>query len=77
MTAKRDRVWDEWAGTLAALDEITDELDNERDDPPSQNRRAYLAAHRAVFKARHAAVNASLSLRQRTEFVRAFHGFTP
>lgn len=76
MSATDDPVWDEWAGIRAALDDITAEL-NDLDDPPSQNHRAYLAAHRAVLKARHDTVNASLTLRRRTEFVRAFHGFTP
>ena len=72
--AGRDRVWDEWAGTLAAIRDIEGEL-NDPDNPPGVDRRDKLrAAHRTW---RHLKVRAGIDDQTRDRYAAAFSGAPP
>lgn len=74
MTAKRDPVWDEWAGTLAAIHQIEGEL-NDPDNPPDPARRDRLRAAHREFTWRHLKVSVGIDDQTRDRYAAAFHGF--
>ena len=76
MTAGRDRVWDEWAGTLAAIRDIEGEL-NDPDNPPGVDRRDKLRAAHREFTWRHLKVSVGLDTKTRTKYAAAFSGAPP
>lgn len=73
MTAKRDPVWDEWAGTLAAIRQIEGEL-NDPDNPPGVDRRDRLRAAHREFTWRHLKVSVGLDNKTRDRYAAAFSG---